>query len=110
MKLLLLAAPILSFLVLGAHFLRESAWWLVAVCALLIALLAWRRPWVPRVVQVALALGTIEWLWTAAMLIQERMVEGRPWLRLAAILGAVAVFTAASAWAVQRLRGWYGRN
>ena len=107
MKILLIAAPVLSFLVLGAHFLREGALWLVIACVALIALLAWRRPWVPRLVQAALALGAVEWLRTAAMLIQQRMAEGRPWLRLAAILGAVAIVTAASAWTVERLRGWY---
>lgn len=97
MNLLLLAAPILSFLLLGAHFMREGAWLLVAACIGFALLLAWRTRWAARLVQLALALGAIEWMWTALVLVQERMAEGRPWLRLAMILGGVALFTAASA-------------
>ncbi|HET9652443.1 MAG TPA: hypothetical protein VFP36_09635, partial [Usitatibacter sp.] len=78
MKILLFAAPILSLLVLAAHFLREGGLLLVVACIALMLLLAWRRPWVPRVVQAALALGTLEWLRTAVILVQERMADGRP--------------------------------
>lgn len=107
MKALLFAAPILSLLVLAAHFLREGALVPVAACIALMLLLAWRRAWVPRVVQAALALGTIEWLRTAVVLVQERTAEGRPWMRLAAILAVVAIITGASAFALERLRAWY---
>ena len=104
MTALWLAAPALSFLLLGAHFLREGNWALVAACVALIALLAWRRPWARRVVQAALVLGALEWVWTAYLLIQQRMAEGLPWTRLAVILGVVAIWTAASALAMQRVR------
>jgi hypothetical protein len=106
----LLAAPIVSLLLLAAHFLREGAWPLVAACVALAGLLALRRPWVRRVGQAALALGVVEWLWTAVVLVQQRMAEGRPWGRLAAILAAVAIVTAASIVALERLRGFYTLN
>ena len=104
MNILLLAAPVVSFLLLGAHFLRDGAWPMVVACIALALLLAWRTRWATWLVQAALVLGAIEWIWTALVLVQERMAEGRPWLRLAMILAAVAVFTAASALAVMRRR------
>lgn len=107
MQALLLAAPAISLLVLGAHFLREGALVLTGACAVLVLLLAWRRPWVPRLLQAALALGTIEWAWTALVLVQQRIAEGRPWGRMAAILGFVALVTAASIAALGALKKRY---
>ena len=109
MKALVLAGAALSLLALGAHFYRDRTWPLVVACVVLLGLLAWRRAWVPRVIQAALALGTVEWLWTAAVFAQERMAMGRPWTRLAVILAAVALVSAASAWGMGRLLPWYSR-
>lgn len=96
MTTLLLLAPAVSLAVLSAHFYREGAWWLAALCVALVALLAWRRAWVPRVLQVALAAGCVEWAWTILLLVQERIALGRPWGRLSLILGAVMLLTAGS--------------
>jgi hypothetical protein len=96
--------PIVSFLLLGAHFMREGALLLTLACAALAAAIAWRRPWVERLLQAALLLGTLEWLWTAYMLAQQRMATGRPWGRMALILAVVALVTAASIAAVEALR------
>ena len=104
MRALLFAAPILSFLVLGAHFLREGALFLTAACAALAISVFWRNPRMTRLVQAALVLGTLEWAWTTFMLVQQRVADGRPWGRLAVILGAVALVTAASIAAVEALR------
>ena len=93
----LLLLPLLALGLLGAHFYRAAAWPLVGLCVVLVVLLAWRRAWVARLVQVALVLGALEWLWTAFWLVQQRLALGQPWLRLALILGAVAALTAASA-------------
>ena len=41
--------------------------------------------------------GDAEWLLTAYLLVQQRLALGLPWQRMALILCAVAVFTAASA-------------
>jgi hypothetical protein len=93
----LLLLPALALGLLGAHFYRAAAWPLLGLCVLLVVLLAWPRAWVARLVQGALVLGALEWLWTAGWLVQQRLALGQPWLRLALILGAVAGFTAASA-------------
>ncbi|MDP1646729.1 MAG: hypothetical protein Q8M01_00795 [Rubrivivax sp.] len=93
----LLLLPALALSLLGAHFYRASAWPLVLACGVLVVLLARPRLWVARLVQTALVLGSAEWLWTALLLVQQRLALGQPWLRMALILGAVAAFTAASA-------------
>ena len=110
MQAALFAAPALSFLVLGAHFARDGAWVMTAACATLALLLAWRRPWVMRLLQAALVLGTLEWTWTAFVLVQQRMAEGRPWIRMAFILGIVALMTAASIAAIEVMRKRYAKR
>lgn len=97
MKPILLSLPGLALLVLGAHFYRTGELLLVGGCVLLLPLLAVRRAWAVRVLQAALLAGTLEWLWTAALLAQQRLAMGQPWQRMALILAAVALFTAASA-------------
>jgi hypothetical protein len=93
----LLLAPLLALLLLAAHFYRAAEWaWVLATLALL-PLLALRRAWVPRVLQLALLAGAVEWAWTAALLAQQRLALGQPWLRMALILGAVALLTLAAA-------------
>jgi hypothetical protein len=106
----LLLLPALALGLLGAHFYRAAAWPLVGLCVVFVVLLAWPRAWVARLVQVALVLGALEWLWTALWLIQQRLALGQPWLRMALILGAVGVFTAASALVFRSaaLRARYG--
>ena len=65
MKRVLLYIPVvLSILVLGAHFLRYGSEIGVFAALLLIALLFLRRPWVARLMQAVLVLGTLEWLRT----------------------------------------------
>ena len=94
----LLAAPVvLSSLVLGAHFLRGGHLFAVAFCLALPGLLLLRRPWVPPVVTGALLGGAALWATTAVRIGQVRVAHGEPWLRMALILGGVALFTAASA-------------
>jgi len=97
MRAFLLLWPALALILLGAHFYRAAAWPLVLLCLVLVALLAWPRAWAARLVQAALLLGAAEWLWTALLLVQQRQALGLPWLRMSLILGAVALFTAASA-------------
>lgn len=97
-----LAAPALALVVLGAHFLRSSEWLGVAACVAALGLLFVPTRWAVRGAQLALALGAAEWAWTAFMLVQERLALGRPWIRMTLILGAVCMFTGASAWLLQR--------
>ena len=106
MNLLWLLAPAVSFVLLGAHFFRAGQWPLLLACVVLLPLLLVRRAWVPRLMQACLLAGSLEWVWTAFALAQQRIAFGQPWLRLASILGVVAMFTAASAlvFGVRRLR------
>ena len=97
-------APALALMLLGAHFARSGTWLAVALCGAAIVLLVIERTWAVRVVQATLALGVIEWLRTAFMLVQERLALGRPWVRLTLILLAVTAFTALSAWAMRRVK------
>ena len=105
----LLALPALALVVLGAHFYRAASWPLMLACLALLLLLAWRRPWVPRLMQAAMLLGAVEWLWSAFWLVQQRMALGQPWVRMAIILLAVALCTATSALVFRHphLRRWF---
>ncbi len=101
----LLHLPILiSLLLLGAHFLRDGATILVAACAGLSLLLLVARPWSARVLQLALVIGSLEWLRTLTVLALQRQHAGVPWLRMAVILGVVAALTLLAAWLFQTPR------
>ena len=100
---------VLSLILLAAHFLRSGGL-LIAIGALgLLALLAVRRAWVARVMQVVLALGGLEWLRTLVRLAMHRSEQGEPFLRMALILGAVATVTLVSAllFETPKLRRFY---
>lgn len=93
----------LALLMLGAHFLRGGN---LLGMLLSLALL------VPLFVPLAAAQGVVRWalylgalVWVGALVqgVQLRLAFGEPWLRLALILGGVALFTALTAWPV-RLR------
>jgi Sec-independent protein secretion pathway component TatC len=60
-------------------------------------------------VQASLWAGACVWLWTACLFVQQRMALDQPWLRLAFILGAVALFTLGSTlvFRTARLRARY---
>ena len=96
-RALLYIPVVLSFLVLGAHFLRDGNTFGVAVALAFIALLFLRRPWVARLVQAALVLGALEWLRTMYELAQIRAVHGQPYGRMLLILGIVVAVTLSSA-------------
>ena len=98
-----------AMVVLAAHFLRAG--WLPPVVILIavIPLLGLRRRWVPRLFQLVLGLGALEWLRTLLELREIRMALGQPHARMVAILGGVALFTAlaAPAAALGPIRRWY---
>jgi len=95
-SVLRLVLPAVALALLAAHFLRGSELALASAAVLALALLFLPRPWAARTAQAALGLGVIEWLRTLAALVAQRISSGEPWLRLAAILGAVALLTALS--------------
>lgn len=106
---LLLTPSMLSLVVLAAHFSRHDVPVMPWVCLALPVLLLVRRPWVPRVVQLVLIAGAIEWIRTTVVLVAERMDAGDPWLRMAAILIVVTFVAAGSALLLEtgRLRQRY---
>ena len=102
MKVILRTIPVvLSALVLAAHFFRARQMSLLALSLALPLLLLVRERWSARAVQAGLVLGALEWLRTLASFAGQRMEVGRPWGRLAVILGVVSMLTALSALAVR---------
>lgn len=92
MRTFLLSLPAgLSVVVLGAHLLFHGQLPLVPPVLALLALLWVRRAWAARVLQAALVLGAAEWVRTALASAAARDAAGAPWLRMALILGAVAL-------------------
>ncbi len=110
-----LLPAILSYAVLGASLLRSATsfggWFLAACVAFLPLLLLDRRPWVPKALAVGLLVSSPRWLWIAWSVAQERMVQGKPYVRMAVILGAVALVSWAAAWLLQgtAVRTRYGQ-
>ena len=96
MNALKLLPVFISFLLLGAHFLRMGLYFVTAICLALPFLLLIQKKWVARLIQAALLIGCSEWLKTLYDIAQERQESGMPWLRMAMILGFVALFTALS--------------
>lgn len=93
MNFLRLLPVVLSLLLLGAHFLR-AGWLPIAGVLVALAVLApVPRPWMARIVQVVLFVGGFEWIRTLFTNIATRSDQGEPWMRMAIILGAVALFT-----------------
>jgi hypothetical protein len=88
---------VLVLAILAAHFYRAQAWVPFGVTVGLLPILFVRAPWAARVLQAALVIGALEWVRTAAALVALRQSMGQPYTRLALILGAVALATAACA-------------
>lgn len=102
MRILRVLLVVLSALLLAAHFYRRGAAIVAALCTVLPLVLLVPRGWARRSLQIALVLGTLEWLRTLWSLARVREALGEPWFRMAVILGSVAVVTAAAAWLAGR--------
>jgi presenilin-like A22 family membrane protease len=89
---------VMALIVLAAHFYRAEAVVPAIICVAAIALVFLRRPWPMWIVRLGLSAGSVLWLITAWRIAQSRMNAGMPYLRMLAILGAVAAFTAFAAW------------
>jgi len=105
-----LSAVVLSLLVLGAHLLRDGGGCFALPVLALLVLLFLRRPWVARTVQAVLVLGALEWIRTLVVLYQDRIEEGRDYVRMVIILAVVSVVTFSSALVFQteKLNRLYG--
>jgi hypothetical protein len=97
MNALRLTPVFLSALLFAAHFSRAGNLLMTVVSLAAPAILLIRRPWIARTAQVALMLGALEWVRTLIAIAARRQEMGEPWLRMAVILGIVALVTAVSA-------------
>ena len=97
MNPLRLLPVIFSMLLLGAHFYRAGHLLLASGALLSLGLLCIRKPQAVWLMQGLLVAGAVEWLATAVRLVTDRQAQGLPWLRLAIILGLVALCTLLSA-------------
>ena len=93
----------LSSLLISAHFQRGGYSAVAVLCLLTPAIFFLNRQWAVRIVQMLLILYAVEWVRTLIHLVQIRMDHGMAWMRLAVILGTVALFTLASAFWLNRL-------
>lgn len=96
MNFLRLLPVFISLLLLSAHFFRSGETVFAVLPVVLFIPLIFRKAWVPRLMQLVLLLGAAEWLYTLVSVAQIRMQFGAPWVRMAVILGVVALFTAFS--------------
>jgi hypothetical protein len=108
----LLTFPILSILLFAAHLLfwGKTLWILYPLA--LIAVLFIPRRFIARLLQLSLLCFAAEWGYSAYALFMRRILHGQPWGTAVAILAAVTLLTALSAFVFQtkRLRQHYGMN
>jgi endonuclease/exonuclease/phosphatase (EEP) superfamily protein YafD len=93
----------LACLLLGALCLRLGLSFLLdlPITLLLVGILFIRKAWAQITLTTLLAMGALGWLAMTGLRVQQRLALGEPWLRLAAILLAVACFTAWAAWLIR---------
>ena len=96
MNVLRLSPVVISFLLLAAHLYRAGQAMLGGLCIVILLLLFLRQAWIPRLFQVLLVLGSLEWLRALYFFVAMRIAFDQPWTRLVVILGTVALFTALS--------------
>ena len=84
---------VLAALLLAAHFLRAGNIALVVICLMAPLLLLIRQRWSLIVLQLLAYLGSAIWLSTLFRLVSERIILGRTWGGVVAILGTVTLVT-----------------
>ncbi|OQX95095.1 hypothetical protein B6I21_07220 [candidate division KSB1 bacterium 4572_119] len=97
MNFIRLLPVIFSSIMIAAHFSRAAYGVLAIVCLLLPLILFIKKRWVARAYQVLLVLGGLVWIQSLVHYAKIRSAMGESWLRLAIILGVIALFTALSA-------------
>ncbi len=99
----------LCCLLMGAHFMRLGMLPAVIVCSVFPLILVLRRPFVRWLVVGVLVLGSATWVFTTLQLVMGRQQANAPYLRLALILGGVALFylVAAALLFGRRMRGYF---
>lgn len=91
MPVLFVLPAIVSLLILAAHFLHNGGNFLLVIpCLALCLFLFSHNRWMLYIVQIALILATIEWIFTAIDIVQVREQTGLPYMRAAIIISSVA--------------------
>lgn len=111
MLTLQLIPTVLAVLVFCAHCFRGGLVLLIPPLLISLGLLVYRSGAVARFFQLLLLAIAGVWVFTALRIGAQRVQSGEPWLRMALILGAVAVFTlfAAALWESDTLLRRYPR-
>ena len=97
MNIVRLLPVIFSFLILSAHFSRGNLFVLSIICLLIPFLLFIKHGWVVRLIQIVLIIGSLEWIRSMFIYINQRQTLDEPYVRLVIIIGIVALFTGLSA-------------
>ena len=92
-----IVAAVISGVLIAAHFLRAGIHPLVVLGLVFPWLLLAGTRFATRTVQILLVLAAAEWVHTLLVIAAQRHADGQPWLRMALILGGVALFTLLSA-------------
>lgn len=84
---------IITCVLIAAHFLRDGNSLMVIISLLFPLLLLIKKNWVLIVSQLFAYLGAGLWLGTTLQVASERITYDQDWIRMALILGAVAIFS-----------------
>jgi hypothetical protein len=88
----------LATILIAAHFLRTSSFFLMLICVAAPFLLFVKKRWSLLTVQSLTVVAALIWLLTLYGIIQERIFVGRSWTASAIILGLVAGYTLLTGW------------
>ncbi len=92
-KLFKFLPVVISFLFLGAHFLRYANYGMCAVCLTLPLLYFVRKKWIVHIFRTLLGLGVIVWIDTTLNIYSQRIAYGEDWQRAVLIMSTVTLFT-----------------
>jgi NAD-dependent dihydropyrimidine dehydrogenase PreA subunit len=112
MTALLYLPPLISSLLMAAHYYRSGNFGAVLLALIVPFVLFIKRRWMARAMQLLLLGGGIVWITSALTIARYRGMMGQSSTRMFLILGAVAIFTALSGlvFETKRMRGIYNKN
>jgi len=71
---------------------------IVSIIFLIIPILLFlNKQWIPKLIQIVLIVGSLEWIRSLFYYVNQRQELGEPYFRLVIIIGVVALFTILSA-------------
>ncbi|ELR67768.1 hypothetical protein C942_00075 [Photobacterium marinum] len=96
-NLVLLLPVVLSFWLLGAHYLRFGNMTVFLLLLVSPSILLLRRLLIVRFVQFCLGVIAVTWMQITYQMLEMRLMMGDDWMRMALIMGGVIIFTLLSA-------------